>query len=141
LEDGADQAIVGLSGGDMRKVLNILESCSLGYQRVSKQKVFEVTGRPSEEDVRAIYQSLTSQPFKKAFDEISRIRTEKSLSMDDIVREVHQQVMATKMPDLMKMTIVQRLCEVEFRLAQGSSEKAQLSAVVGVFIEVRSIVH
>ena len=34
LEDGAAEAIVSLSGGDMRKVLNILESCSLAYKDI-----------------------------------------------------------------------------------------------------------
>ena len=32
LDDEASAAIVRLSGGDMRKVLNILESCSLAYR-------------------------------------------------------------------------------------------------------------
>ena len=51
LEKGADQAIVSLSGGDMRKVLNILESCSLAYKNIPVEKIFEVTGRPSPHDV------------------------------------------------------------------------------------------
>ena len=51
LEKGADQAIVSLSGGDMRKVLNILESCSLAYKNIPVEKIFEVTGRPSPYDV------------------------------------------------------------------------------------------
>jgi replication factor C subunit 3/5 len=32
LDKPAIDAIVSLSGGDMRKVLNILESCSLAYK-------------------------------------------------------------------------------------------------------------
>ena len=32
IDDEASAAIVRLAGGDMRKVLNILESCSLAYQ-------------------------------------------------------------------------------------------------------------
>ena len=47
LDDEASAAIVRLSGGDMRKVLNILESCSLAYRQIPTSKIFEVTGRPS----------------------------------------------------------------------------------------------
>ena len=47
LMPGADKAIVSLSGGDMRKVLNILESCSLAYKTIPMEKIYEVTGRPS----------------------------------------------------------------------------------------------
>jgi len=51
LQDGADKAIVSLSGGDMRKVLNILESCSLAYKDIPLEKIYEVTGRPSPTDI------------------------------------------------------------------------------------------
>ena len=51
LEKGADLAIVSLSGGDMRKVLNILESCSLAYKTIPVEKIYEVTGRPSPPDI------------------------------------------------------------------------------------------
>ena len=63
LRDGADKAIVSLSGGDMRKVLNILESCSLAYDDISVEKIYEVTGRPSPSQITAIYNSLTNDEF------------------------------------------------------------------------------
>lgn len=47
LKDEPAKAIVSLSGGDMRKVLNILESCSLAYKDIKLEKIYEVTGRPS----------------------------------------------------------------------------------------------
>lgn len=59
----ASEAIVRLSNGDMRKVLNILESCSLAYKTISVQKIYEVTGRPSPEDIEAIYTALTTDSF------------------------------------------------------------------------------
>lgn len=51
LDAKATQAIVRLSGGDMRKVLNILESCSLAYKTIPETKIYEVTGRPSPDCV------------------------------------------------------------------------------------------
>lgn len=117
LEKGADQAIVSLSGGDMRKVLNILESCSLAYKNIPLEKIFEVTGRPSPNDIKAIFDVLTNQKFNDAFNSILALKLEKSLSVDDLVREVHKQVMITNMTDEMKMFVVNRLAEIEYRLA------------------------
>jgi replication factor C subunit 3/5 len=54
---------VRLSGGDMRKVLNILESCSLAYREITVQKIYEVTGRPSPEDIETIYTALTTEAY------------------------------------------------------------------------------
>jgi len=63
LGEGTDLAIVSLSGGDMRKVLNILESCSLAYKTIPVEKIYEVTGRPSPQDIKTIYNSLTNENF------------------------------------------------------------------------------
>jgi len=91
----ASEAIVRLSGGDMRKVLNILESCSLAYKTITVQKIYEVTGRPSPEDIETIYNSLTTDNFTSAFERIVAIKTSKSLALDDIIRDVHKAVMET----------------------------------------------
>lgn len=63
----------------------------------------------------------------------------KSLAFDDIIREIHQEVMQTNLPDPMKMFVVNRLAEIEYRLAQGSNERAQASSFVGAFIEIRTL--
>ena len=46
--------------------------------------------------------------------------------------------METKYTDEMKMYLISRMSEIEYRLAHGSNEKAQVSSLVGAFIEVRS---
>lgn len=55
LPDLPAKAIVSLSGGDMRKVLNILESCSLAYKDIKLDKIYEVTGRPSPSEINEIF--------------------------------------------------------------------------------------
>jgi replication factor C subunit 3/5 len=89
LENNADKAIVSLSGGDMRKVLNILESCSLAYKTIPEDKIFEVTGRPSPADVNLIFDAVSNKSFNEANDIVLKLKLAKSLSVDDIVREVH----------------------------------------------------
>jgi replication factor C subunit 3/5 len=59
----AMSAIVRLSKGDMRKVMNILESCSMTYKEIPVAKIYEVTGRPSPEDIEEIYRLLTMEDF------------------------------------------------------------------------------
>jgi len=44
-------------------------------------------------------------------------KKEKSLSLDDIITELHKFVMKTKMGDQERMFIVKRMCEIEHRLA------------------------
>ena len=52
--------------------------------------------------------------------------------------ELHKAIMVTKYTDEMKIYLVSRMAEIEYRLAQGSNEKVQVSSLVGAFIEVRT---
>ena len=103
LDDKASKAIVRLSGGDMRKVLNILESCSLAYKTIPESKIYEVTGRPSPEVIEQIYSALTMEKYQEAFNTFNELKTTKSLALDDIVRELHRCVMETNFSEPMKI--------------------------------------
>jgi replication factor C subunit 3/5 len=52
--------------------------------------------------------------------------------------ELHKAVMSTKFTDEMKIYLISRMAEIEYRLAQGCNEKVQVSSLVGAFIEVRT---
>jgi replication factor C subunit 3/5 len=73
----------------MRKVLNILESCSLAYKHIPLEKIYDVTGRPSPADVKKIYNSLMQENYNSASKTIVELKAEKSLALDDIIRDVH----------------------------------------------------
>ena len=73
-----------------------------------------------------------------AFDTFIDIKTEKSLALEDILRELHTCVMDTNFNEQMKMMLVTRMSEVEFRLASGANERTQVASIVGCFIQARS---
>ena len=100
--------------------------------------MYDVTGRPSPDDMNKIYKSLNEDRFNEAMSMILEIRGRKSLALEDVLLELHKGVMKTKFPDDMKIYLVSRMAEVEYRLTQGSNEKVQIASIVGAFIEVRS---
>jgi len=63
------------------------------------------------------------------------------LALEDIIRELHRCVMETNFAEQMKMHLIMRLSEIEYRLAAGANERTQIASVVGCFIEARSFAH
>ena len=108
----------------MRKVLNVLESCSLAHKHITLQDVYDVTGRPSPTDMDIISQALNMSKFNEALKTLTDLKGSKSLALEDIMMELHKQIMRTKYTEEMKIYLVSRMAEIEYRLAQGSSEKA-----------------
>lgn len=139
LDSEASKAIVKLAKGDMRKVMNILESCSLTYKEIPLAKIYEVTGRPSPTDVDQIFNALTNDDYRSALSLFNEVKTSKSLALEDIVRDLHKCVMECSFDEQMKMFLVSRLSEIEFRLASGTNERAQVASIVGAFLEIRSV--
>lgn len=52
-EDGK-KALIALSGGDMRKVLNVLQSTWMAYKDVTEVNVYQCVGHPQKADIQNI---------------------------------------------------------------------------------------
>lgn len=68
-EDGKN-AILELSGGDMRKVLNILQSTWLAFKNVTEENVYTCVGHPLKSDIENIVKWLLNEDFKTTYNSI-----------------------------------------------------------------------
>lgn len=65
-EDGKT-ALMQLSQGDMRKVLNVLQSTATAFPEVNEETVYTCVGHPLKSDIRRILQWLLNHDFKTAY--------------------------------------------------------------------------
>merc|ERR1719443_572050 len=70
-ENGA-RAIIQVGGGDMRKVLNIFQTTSMGHSVVDARSVYSATGVPHPEDIDRFLGTLMSHtvPFNASLQEL-----------------------------------------------------------------------
>lgn len=88
-EDGV-KALLALSGGDMRKVLNTLQSTWLAYRDVTEDNVYTCVGHPLRSDITKIFNwLLTENDFAVCFQNIQDLKLAKGLALGDILTEVH----------------------------------------------------
>ncbi|KAJ0067918.1 hypothetical protein NL108_011705, partial [Boleophthalmus pectinirostris] len=83
------KAIVTLSSGDMRRSLNILQSTSMAYGKVTEDTVYTCTGHPLRSDIANILDWSLNQNFTTAYNQILELKTLKGLALHDILTEVH----------------------------------------------------
>ena len=65
-EDGV-AAVLQLGGGDMRKVLNILQASASGSDVVDEDVVYAVTGNPKPKEIDAALKALLTRSFNDAW--------------------------------------------------------------------------
>ena len=65
--EGGRDAILQLADGDLRRVLNLLQSTSMAYPQVTQDNVYLTAGAAMPSVIEAIFVSLMNQPFEQAY--------------------------------------------------------------------------
>lgn len=133
------QALMTLCGGDMRKVLNILQSTWLAFGSVTEDTVYTCVGHPLPVDIKNIVNWLLNESYELAYCKIQDLKMKKGLALQDILTELHVFVNKIDFPDSILMDLVIKMAEIEKRVCVGCSEAVQLNALVSAFQGAREI--
>lgn len=68
-EDGKE-ALITLSGGDMRKVISVLQSTWFAYGEVNQKNVYNCVGHPLPSDIHAIINWLLNESYDTCYKSI-----------------------------------------------------------------------
>ncbi|XP_060596174.1 replication factor C subunit 5-like [Ruditapes philippinarum] len=134
------QAVVTLANGDMRKSLNILQSCFMAYDEISEDSVYMCVGHPLRKDIENIMYWILNENFTTAYNNLMNLKTAKGLALQDILTEVHQYVHKVDLPMHVRLHLLEKMAEVEYRLSSGTNEKIQLSSLIAAFQVTRDMI-
>jgi len=138
-EDGKE-ALMRLSQGDMRKVLNILQSCNMAFGKVTEDNVYTCVGHPLRSDITNIANWALNEGFSTAYNQVNKLKTLKGLSLQDILTEIHAYVHKLDLPAQVRIHLLIKMSELEARLMAGASEKIQLGAFLAAFQVTREMI-
>lgn len=125
-------AIYEVSGGDMRKVLNILQSC----MAVSKNKEITTTmiyslasvARPKE--IKEVLELALKNKFIESREKLLDIMLKYGISGIDIVKQIERELWNLDIDGRSKMALIEKCGEIEFRMVEGSDEFLQAEALL-----------
>lgn len=132
-EDGK-KALMDLSGGDMRKVLNVLQSTWMAFKNVNEDNVYTCVGHPLKKDIdNILYWLLNDENFSETYEKINQLKLNKGLALEDILTQIHLYVQRIELPPRIICQLIIKIANIEERLSQGCSEKIQVSAFIAAF--------
>lgn len=131
------QALLKLAEGDMRRTLNVLQSASMSYDVVDEDSVYQCCGAPLPREIDTIVDSLLNDDFAICYNKLKTMMTEQGYALVDVLREVHLRTVDMDLPADVLGFLFEQLADVEHRLAHATSEKLQLSAMIGAYQRVR----
>jgi replication factor C small subunit len=133
LTPDAIKAIIYVSEGDMRRAINVLQAASSLKRRVDEKAVYEVSAAARPEDVRQMLELALDGRFEEARNKLYDLLINQGLAGEDILDQVHKEIFNLKVPEPVKVKLIDKVGEFDFRLTEGASERIQLEAVLAHF--------
>lgn len=138
------ETIIKRSGGDMRKVLNILQSVHLTFGVINEKNINYCIGYPSDKNIKNIVDSLVNDTFPQACEFINKLIFANGFSLSDIIKEVHdliiQYITHENKTNKFKIynkkslcSILSMLSDIEYNQSSSNNEYIQIPAFVGIF--------
>ncbi|WP_300608793.1 replication factor C small subunit [Methanohalophilus sp.] len=130
IADDGLEAIVYISGGDMRKAINALQAASMFDTTIHSDSIYRITATAHPEEIVKLLETALSGNFLNARKMLDNLMVERGLSGEDVVGQIYRSLIGMKIPSKQLVHIMDTLGETDFRLTEGADERIQLDALL-----------
>ncbi|MBN1786272.1 MAG: replication factor C small subunit [Candidatus Methanofastidiosa archaeon] len=130
IKESGMEAIKYIADGDMRKAENTMQAAAFLGKDIDEDLVYQVSSRARPEEIVDMINAAISGNFLASRRLLDSLLIEKGLSGEDIITQVHRQILELELPEERKVDLIDKIGEHEFRLVEGSNERIQLEALL-----------
>ncbi|CAI5760027.1 unnamed protein product [Candida verbasci] len=131
------ESLIKLSHGDMRKSLNVLQSCFAACEgnkdsKIDINLIYNVIGAPHPDDIKQVLNSILQDDFTTAFLRLRDVQKNCGLSLIDIVSEIIQELKNYQLKNEQNVYLYKYLSDLEYYISRGGNDKIQSSSLIGI---------
>jgi len=126
-------ALYDVCEGDARRIVNILQSCAMMDKNISTEHVFEFMAMAKPEEIKSFLIKAINKDFINAKKEMQKVMIQHSLSGMDLIKQIQKEIWSLEIDDNLKIKLIDKCGEIEFRMVEGSDEFIQLEALLANF--------
>lgn len=134
LDEGARKALALVSDGDVRKLVNVMQSCAALGNNLTESSVFNISSLAEPKEIIEVLNAAVRGDFTSARSRLLDVQLKYGLSGIDLIKQIQKEVWKLNLNDKEKLRMVERCGEIEFRMVEGSDEFVQLEALIASFI-------
>jgi replication factor C small subunit len=134
IQKDAYDALVYISAGDMRKATNLLQTAAMDNEEITSDMLYLVSSMAKEEDMKNLITTSIKGDFLKSREILDDLLIKKGLSGEDVIRQIHRVIFDLSIPEELKVEVIDKVGEIEFRIVEGSNDRLQLEALMAYFV-------
>lgn len=103
------------------------------HEVITNETIYNCVAAPHPSDIREIMTTLlTTSDVTSCLNTINTLKANKGLALADILSALSEELQRLEVPAQTRITWLEGLAEVEWRLSGGGSEAVQTGGLVGV---------
>lgn len=138
LDEDARLALIEVSGGDCRKLENVMQSCASVTDNITKDVVYSMASTAQPQEIKDLLDIAIKGDFLSSRKQLLDIMLRYGLSGLDVVKQVQKEIWDLDIDARQKVALIDKCGEIEFRLVEGSDEYLQLEALLAQICAVKN---
>ncbi|RLI84877.1 MAG: replication factor C small subunit [Archaeoglobales archaeon] len=126
-EDGIE-ALIYVANGDFRKAINALQGAAALGEVVDAEAIYQITATARPEELANLLETAIEGKFMEARNILDRLMIEYGMSGEDVVSQLFREIISSGIDEKLKVLLIDKLGEIDFRLTEGAHERIQLDA-------------
>lgn len=132
----AENALLGLCKGDMRRALNVLQACKAALEsddlQIDTDMIYECIGAPHPKDVDDVLNLVLRDDWTTCYKNFEKYKSTKGLALVDLILGFVDILSNFELKAATRAEILRGLADIEYGISKGGNEKIQTSAVISV---------
>ncbi|MFH1642341.1 MAG: replication factor C small subunit [Nanoarchaeota archaeon] len=128
IDDKAKEAILSVSGGDCRRIENILQSSAAMSSNIDEELIYSMSAAAKPKEISEVLNLALQNKFVDARSKLLDVMLNYGLAGLDVIKQIQKEILNLDIDNRVKMGLIEKCGEAEFRMTEGSDEYLQLEA-------------
>jgi replication factor C small subunit len=133
IDKEAYDSLTYLAQGDLRRAINGLQMAAAANVDITPDVVYQAVAAARPEEVKEALEMALNNNFAGARERLDTLQITYGLAGEDVLRQMHRTVRDLEIPDSIKVQMIEKLAEADFRLSEGANARIQIEAVIANF--------
>ena len=134
IDKEAYESLAYLAQGDLRRAINGLQMAAAANVDITPDVVYQAVAAARPEEVKEALEMSLNNNFAGARERLDTLQITYGLAGEDVIRQMHRSVRDIEVPDTIKVQMIEKLAEADFRLSEGANARIQIEAVIANFV-------
>ena len=133
IDKEAYESLTYLAQGDLRRAINGLQMAAAANVDITPDVVYQAVAAARPEEVKEALEMSLNNNFAGARERLDTLQITYGLAGEDVLRQMHRSVRDIEVPDTIKVQMIEKLAEADFRLSECANARIQIEAVIANF--------